>query len=194
MTDLVNSYFSWLSLIVTNDPVSKRDSYSMLLRYLFNTKFFFLNSSDVDRAIDGIYLRKMFIADRVQFYGLDNQEFYRLNADLGDCRILEMMIGLARRCEMDTMYNNILGDRTGQWFWEMIASLKLGQMTDACFDQEYVESRVMNFMNRNYKVNGEGGLFTVNNVTDDMRRISICKQMNLYLNEVLLDEGLLHHL
>jgi len=194
MTDLVNSYFSWLSLIVTNDPVSKRDSYSMLLRYLFNTKFFFLNSSDVDRAIDGIYLRKMFIADRVQFYGLDNQEFYRLNTDLGDCRILEMMIGLARRCEMDTMYNNMLGDRTGQWFWEMIASLKLGQMTDACFDQEYVESRVMNFMNRNYKVNGEGGLFTVNNVTDDMRRISICKQMNLYLNEVLLDEGLLHHL
>lgn len=138
-------------------------------------------SADNDRAKDGLYLRSLY------FQETGNE----LNMDLGECRLLEMMIGLARRCEADIMYNNFLGNRTGQWFWEMIASLKLGQMTDAYYDEEYVEMRISNFLNRRYKINGEGGLFTVEHIIEDMRKISIWKQMNLYLNEVLADEGVL---
>ena len=183
MTDISKRYFAWLSAIVSNDPTSKRESYKCLLEYLFNKKFVYTQVSDMDRAKDGVYLRNLYSPDLIM----------ELNHELGDCRVLEMMIALARRCEMDTMYNNLLGNRTGQWFWEMIASLKLGQMNDAEFDVEYVDMQVTNFMSRRYKVNGEGGLFTITNLTDDMRKLSIWKQMNLYLNEVLMDEGLLHY-
>ena len=83
---------------------------------------------------------------------------------------------------MDDPYE---GDRMGQWFWNMIVNLGIGSMNDAKFDEAYVNSVITKFMNREYKRNGEGGLFTVEHCKYDLRSIEIWYQMCWYLNSIM---------
>ena len=77
------------------------------------------------------------------------------------------------------------GDRTAQWFWEMIVSLGLGSMTDDRFDRRFVEDVILDFMNRDYAPNGKGGLFTIRNYPYDMRDLEIWSQLNKYLKTIV---------
>ena len=43
-----------------------------------------------------------------------------------------------------------VGNRMGQWFWNMIVSLGLGSMNDARFDSEYTDDVIFRFMDRKY--------------------------------------------
>ena len=74
------------------------------------------------------------------------------------------------------------GDRTGMWFWNMIVSLGLGGMDDSRFDEKYVDVVLDRFMDRQYKRNGEGGLFTIDGIRKDMRDFEIWYQMCWYLD------------
>ena len=78
-----------------------------------------------------------------------------------------------------------IGNRMGQWFWNMIVSLGLGSMSDSRFDAAYTDDVISRFMNRKYKRNGEGGLFTVERCKYDMRTVEIWWQMNWYLDSIL---------
>lgn len=78
-----------------------------------------------------------------------------------------------------------VGDRTGQWFWGMIKNLGLGSMTDARFDEEYVESVIERFLNREYEPDGRGGLFRIRNCTEDLRNVEIWYQMCWYLDTIV---------
>ena len=78
-----------------------------------------------------------------------------------------------------------IGNRTGQWFWNMIANLGLDSMNDKKFDKGHAEAIVHNFLNREYKRNGEGGLFMVHHDRIDMRPVEIWYQAMWYLDEVL---------
>ena len=75
------------------------------------------------------------------------------------------------------MSNFEIGDRTAIWFWDMIDSLGVlsGDKT--------VEAVLEKFLNRQYKKNGEGGLFTVKRSTIDMRTEEIWYQVCWYLSE-----------
>lgn len=77
-----------------------------------------------------------------------------------------------------------LGDRTGQWFWNMIVSLGLGGMSDTRYDANYVDMVIDRFLRRQYKRNGEGGLFTVEHHPQDMRTVEIWYQLAYYLDEI----------
>ena len=78
-----------------------------------------------------------------------------------------------------------VGDRTGQWFWGMITNLGLGSITDDRFDEQYVDSVIIRFMERNYEPNGKGGLFTIRNCDCDLRRVDIWKQLCWYLDSIV---------
>ena len=78
-----------------------------------------------------------------------------------------------------------VGNRMGQWFWNMIVNLGLGSMSDSRFDAEYTDNVIFRFMDRKYKRNGEGGLFTVERCKSDMRSVEIWYQMNWYLDSIL---------
>ena len=78
-----------------------------------------------------------------------------------------------------------VGNRTGLWFWEMISSLGLKSMSDAQFDETVVDQATVRFMDRRYKRNGQGGLFTVEHCKYDMRTVEIWWQMNWYLDSIL---------
>ena len=100
------------------------------------------------------------------------------------CSVLEMMIALAIRCEENIMDNPEVGDRTGQWFWGMIANLGLGAMYNSRFDREYVDETIARFLNRDYDPDGKGGLFRVKNCDHDMRDMEIIDQLFRYLNSI----------
>ena len=95
-----------------------------------------------------------------------------------------MMVALADRCEKRIMADPDIGDRTGQWFWGMIANLGLGGMTDERFDEAKTRRIISRLLTRNYEPDGKGGLFTVANSRYDMRTVEIWFQAMRYLDEV----------
>ena len=177
--ELNYEYINWMYSTVCDDRYSK-EGYRLLFDELYATEFIYILPIDGNRAEDGEELRYTFgrengYSDVVIKEYLDNRP----------CSVLEMMLALSIRCEEHIMTNDEYGNRVGQWFWEMIVSLGLGQMTDSKFDIQYVRTTIDNFLNRNYAPNGEGGLFTIEDKTKDMREIDIWYQMCAYLNEVL---------
>ena len=78
-----------------------------------------------------------------------------------------------------------LGDRTGQWFWEMITTLGLGSMNDSNYNEWLVNDVVTRFLDRNYEPDGRGGLFRVRGFDRDMRKMEIWHQLMAYINSML---------
>lgn len=177
--ELNQEYFKWMYQLVCGERYSKKLSYRKLLSYLHSVEFVYIIDLDGNRAEDGIDLRYRFGYERGY-----SDPMIASYLDDRPCSILEMMIALSIRCEEHIMENSDLGDRTGQWFWNMIVSLGLGSMTDARFDDEYVDEVVHRFLNREYERNGKGGLFTIEHCKKDLRSVEIWYQMCWYLNTI----------
>ena len=174
--DINNEYFEWMYYLVCGRRYAKQISYRKLLSYLHNTEFIFIIPKDENRARDGIDLRYRF--------ALSNETEGLLNYLDGPCSILEMMIALSLRIEEDTMDDPAFGDRTGQWFWNMIGNLGLGKMTDDRFDKEYIKTVIDRFLCRDYEQDGRGGLFRLLHCDEDLRDVEIWQQMCWYLDEI----------
>ena len=154
--------------------------YLILLRYLYDIPFKFILDMDYNRICDGCDLRYKFghdthIPSRVIDLKLGNVE----------CSILEVMVALSIRMEESILCDPDYGDRTSIWFWEMIKSLGLYHMDDDNFDERLVCVVIERFMDRDYKPNGRGGLFTVRNACCDMRDVDIWYQMCMYVDNIL---------
>ena len=173
--ELNNEYFEWMSQFVSN-----ANRYRALLQYLHSVDFTYTIPLDGNRAEDGVELRYRFGHE----HGYDSP-FIASYLDDSPCSILEMMVALAIRCEEHIMGDPEIGDRTGQWFWEMIENLGLASMRDDRFDETYVDDVIDRFLNREYERNGKGGLFVVSNCNRDLRSMEIWYQMCWYLDDIL---------
>lgn len=176
--ELNNSYFKWMYQLVCNDKYYKNLSYRKLLCFLHHIDFKYTINNDGNRAIDGVDFRYRFAYE----CGYP-RELIRKYLDTRPCSMLEMMISLAFRTEEQIMEDDGLGNRTGEWFWNMIVNLGLGGMCDEKFDRVLVDQVVLIFLNRDYKSNGSGGLFTINSLRQDVRTVEIWCQMMWYLDE-----------
>lgn len=172
----VNDYFEWLCDLVCGKKTPSVSHRKLLMR-LHSTHFIYSIARDRDRASDGIALRERFTADKP-----DTQDL--LDSWLGGCTVLEMMIALAVRCEEAIMLSARAGDRTGQWFWNMIVSLGLGCQTDDRFDRQIVDDVIDVFLTRRYAPNGCGGLFTLEHPDHNLQDVEIWMQMCWYLDEI----------
>lgn len=178
---LNNEYFEWLYRTVCDiDRYSKKLSYRKLFKYLHSVDFDYILPMDGNRAENGTDLRYRFGYE----HGYEGP-IIASYLDDRPCSVLEMMIALALHCEERIMCDPDVGDRTGQWFWDMISSLGLVHMSDLYFDRDYASDVIERFLKRDFKRNGEGGLFTVRNVKHDMRTREIWYQMCDYVNEIL---------
>jgi len=178
--ELNNKYFEWMSQLVCDPRYLKRLSYQKLLTYLHTVEFVYSIGLDGNRFEDGIDLRYRF--------GFENSYEGPMVATYLDdrpCSVLEMLIALAIRCEEHIMDDPHEGNRVGQWFWNMIANLGLKSMSDTNFDKGYADGVIYRFLNREYKRNGEGGLFTVEHCNYDLRSVEIWYQMCWYLDGIL---------
>lgn len=177
---LNNEYFEWMYRFVCNERYSRKLSYRRLMHTLHGIDFYSIIPLDRNRGEDGIELRYRFAYER----GYDTSTIERYFG-AHPCSVLEMLIALAIRCEEHIMNDPDIGNRTGQWFWNMIVNLNLGSMTDEKFDEDHVYDVISSFLDRKYKANGEGGLFTVKHGKDDLRSVEIWYQMCWYLDDIV---------
>ena len=173
---LNKEYFDWMYGLVCDD----RKPYQKLLARLHTIEFIYSLPMDDNRAVDGINLRYRFAYER-DYHPAMIAEYL----DNKPCSVLEMMVALVYRCEEQITDDPAFGDRKKQWFMSMIRSLGLIEMTNANLDEFRVDLAISRFLNREYRPNGEGGLFTVQEYRRDMRVVEIWYQMCWYLNEVL---------
>lgn len=176
MNRLEEDYFGWLCSKIIDDESNVK--YTSLISHLYDVIFEPTLDMDVNRAEDGKGLRRRFgldcnIPEQIIYDDLDHDQ---------PSSMLEMMVALALRCEDTIMTDDNYGDRTGMWFWNMIASLGLIFMDDSSFDEKHIDIVLDRFMNRQYKRNGEGGLFTIDGIRKDMRDFEIWYQMCWYLD------------
>ena len=176
--DILNKqYFEWMCQLVCDEKHSDWLPYQKLLHYLHDRDFTYTLEFDGNRAEDGVDLRYRFAYE----HNYNNALLDCL--DRGECSVLELMVALAGKCE-EYMDNPDTGDRTGRWFWDMVASLGLDDMTDSYFDEYYVSEKIDIFLNRVYAPNGKGGLFTIRRCRYDLREVEIWHQMCWYLNDI----------
>lgn len=166
--------------IVSRDRIIPEISVRKLLMFLHDTEFTYTILKDENRYNDGLELRYRFALENG--YEFKSDEILAILD--GTCSVLEMMVALSLRMEETIMDNPDYGNRTGQWFWQMIANMGLSGQQNATFDEEYVRERVQRFLDRKYEKNGKGGLFTVRNTTADLRDVEIWYQMNWYLDTI----------
>lgn len=172
-------YFEWMCRVVDDGRYFNGPAYWRLLKHLNTREFIFLMDMDGNRAGDGMNLRYRFGYEE----GIDQREIaYYL--DDRPCSVLEMMVALSIRCEEHIMSDPEMGDRTGVWFWGMISSLGLEEMTDDKYNCPKVDRAIDRFLNREYARNGKGGLFTIENCQFDMRSVEIWHQLNWYLSSI----------
>ena len=169
-------YFLYLS-----DKVFERGGYSLLLSYLFDTRFIwsYKIQTDANRAKDGQMLR-----DR---YANETGDYILYEDKIEPCNVLEMMVALCMRIEEDIMSEP--GDEAPErWFWAMIRNLKLDRFTNKNFDEREVGRIIFSWLNRLYEPDGNGGAFPLKRPLKDQRLVPIWDQANLYLNEELKGE------
>lgn len=174
--DVSNRYFNWLCGIVCKSGDSK---FSLLLNYLHDVDFKYLNPMDQNRAEDGIELRWRFASAH---YSNPNTVLACLDRP---CTVLEMIVALAIKCEETIMDDPRYGDRTGQWFWNMIVNLGLGSMTNSRFNRREADRIIDRFMNLEYEPDGRGGLFYIRNCEYDLRDVEIFYQLCWYLDNIV---------
>ena len=178
--ELKDKYFNWLYDLVYPYDKSLSDGYknTKLLRFLFETPFYSSIEMDDNRISDGIALRYKF----GYLYGYDDRTVL-IYLDDRECSVLEVMVGLADRCEQQIMSDDAYGDRTSQWFRKMISSLGFNGMNNRQFDEMYVSEVITRFLEHEYEPNGRGGLFALSAPSRDMRTVEIWSQLCEYLNE-----------
>jgi len=167
-------YFLWL-VERTNADIHGPQGYSYLLSYLFDTEFYAVIEADVNRARDGVNLRREYA-----------EATGSPIPDMDVCRVLELLVALSARCDKDIMYMPKYGDRTSEWFWMMIRNLGLMQYDNHHFDERSVSRVISRFMDRNYNQYGSGGLFPLKNLAEvkkDQREVGIWDQMQAYMIE-----------
>lgn len=178
--DILNAYFEWLFDTVCGTRFGGDISFRKLITHLHNTEFRYVIPNDVSRAREGENLRHQFAVSKMP----DVSEHAILDILAGPCSVLEMMVALAIYAEVHIMDNPQIGDRTGQWFWNMVVNLGLGDQMDSRFDRRYVDDVLNRFMDRKYSSNGQGGLFTIRGCRRDLRKVGIFHQLCWYLGTI----------
>lgn len=176
--DIDQNYFEWLCEMVHVDQGDR--SWWILLKDLHNKTFYSLIPHDENRIYDGLELREDYMRE------LWYPKYEEIE---GDCSVLEMLIGLARRMDYETVdpYNDDEPSHIVYWFWEMIDNLGLIVFDDESYVERggmhYVSHILNNLVERKYSRSGRGGLFPLLHNRKDQRRIEIWYQMSAYLLE-----------
>lgn len=182
LSDVVrDDYFEWMYRLVCENRYPEQFSHRKLLTRLHDTDYRYSICNDKNRASDGINLRYRYAIA----CGYESEPYHIEDHLYGECSVLEMMIALAMRCEENIMDDPIIGDRTAQWFWNMIANLGLGAMDDNRFDRQYVDDVIERFLDREYSPDGKGGLFRIRNCDQDLRSVEIWYQLCWYLDSIM---------
>lgn len=179
-TDISQAYFSWLCKII-NTPDDRVSRNVRVLKYLYSKDFHYTYEMDANRVADGVDMRYNFSYETgVNFMVVRNALIDK------PCSCLEMMVGLAWRCENSIMGDYDKGDRTPLWFWTMIDSLHIS--SEETPDVDICDQIVERWFILDYSRDGNYGLWHVPRTRKDMRKREIWNQMMIYLDTYYGDE------
>ena len=175
----LNMYVDWIMTERLQIPEDEYKNYTKLIQILLDLEFIWIHPRDENRAGDGLALRDDFTYETGLY--LDGS-----SGLMPKCTVFEMLAALAYRCESQLMLDYSVGYRGARWWYLMLENLDLDQCTDNRWrrdDDAYVRDVIHKFMNRDYKANGEGGLFPIKTRGINQRTEEIWKQLMAYLNE-----------
>lgn len=160
--------------------------YYLLFDYLNHIQYIPSAPLDEDRIGDALSFRQNYIQQAISSVP-STVEYCMENGP----SILEVLVALVQRGESYIMTGSIDNENhIPCWFMEMLKNIGLLEFTNYNFDTKEVDKCLIRFLNRQYKPNGEGGLFVLKNPGDlDLRTIDIWKQMCLWFSEVLEEKG-----
>ncbi|ADD80962.1 gp071 [Rhodococcus phage ReqiPepy6] len=170
-------YFKWLYGQVASVKLRNPGrTYWSLLKVLHTTEFVWLVPNDDNRVEDGRDLRLEFVNEtRAEVPDPDWMAF--------GCSVLEMLIGLSRRLAFEADGNA----GASEWFWHLLDNINLGGFNDTYFrtgrHEEYVKHVLDTVVWRNYKRDGQGGLFPLRRPQEDQRKVELWYQLSCYLSE-----------
>lgn len=175
LDNFANAYRNWLLFEMG------AEDYGVLFDILYETEFTWKIDRDADRAEDGKDLRIRFAEES----GMDLPDSVRD----WPCSFLEMLIALAYSIEEQITYDPQFGNQTASWFWTMMGNLHLDAMDDdmmfecgLMMDAE-VRDICDKVMNRDYRADGYGGMFPLQEPYEDQRGVEIWYQANAYILE-----------
>lgn len=179
-SDQRNRYFKWLCLLVDAGEGEDHDIFvDGVLTILFEKEFYWLIPNDENRAMDGKELRNVYKFDEHRSISSFQDE---------PCSCLEMLIALAHKWDFDIDYNPGSGDRTSDKFWEMIGNLGLDKYALSDRDNVLIDTTIEDWLARNYREDGLGGLFPLNDPSGNQRKVEIWYQMQAYIIEKMNEE------
>lgn len=165
-------YFDWLV-----EQISFRTNlvtYNKLYATLFDIIYIPVKDLDRNRAEDGKSLRYEYEFRTGHSEGL---------SDLGQARVLEVMVSMAIRMEQNHMADDTYGDRTGWWFWDELVSLGISEEHDLYFHKDIVIQKVKAAMAGLYDQSGDGGFWMTTRKDVDMRKFQLWDQMQIFAND-----------
>ena len=167
-------YLKWLLGKLDKKKVKK---YNGLLLTLFETDFIESDKvpMDVNRARDGIALRKYFINDSICG---SEEELNKIILD--NCSWLEMIVALADRIDDQIMFDMNVGNRSNKWFWLIIEQMDLDIYDERRFNKDNLLNKLNKLSNREYENGGKNGIFKCQR---DVSKVEIWYQMMEYFNE-----------
>lgn len=174
-------YFKYLYSIV-NKGEYKTVPYIHLFQYMYDTPFSYTIWKDESRAEDAMDMRNRFI----EKYHISEEDAKIVGNPAGyinTVSVLEVLIAMCVRVETRIMRNEDLGDRTSEFFWNIMSSLGIAHLNDELFDSSVVEAAMDRFINRTYEPNGVNGPFYIENPRDDLRKVDLWYQFMWYLAE-----------
>lgn len=162
-------YFNWLCSKIDD---GRGRNYAILLLKMFQTPFKVVVKKDENRVADGLALRDWFY-----------EETGRGQYGSGiPCSVLEVLIALARRCEVEIM-GEYEEDNTGKWFWMMVENIGLLPYDNAHFDNDSVAHFLAHFLDRKWARGGQSGPFPLKTAKFDSRKQELWFLMCHWLDE-----------
>lgn len=163
-------YLRWLySQVASVRYRNPYRTYWSLARQLYITEFVWFVPNDDNRVEDGRNLRNEFLTEHPE--APVNDEWVH-----APCSMLEMLIALSRRLSFEAE------GEPRAWFWHLLRNIDLHEVNDG---DPYPEEDVTDVLNtvifRQYRPDGHGGLFPLEDAHADQRQVELWYQMAAYL-------------
>lgn len=169
---LLDDYYDWL-LEQADIFLPEHRNYERLLRELHRTTFTWIIPMDENRDMDAVELRKEFLFD----CGYHRYELWNTPRS-----VLEVLLAFSRRIEIE-ITGEPGNDDISRWFWVMLGNLGLMKFSDDRFVKEEVDKILGIWLDRKFKKNGSGSIFSVKKSGVNMTDVEMWYQMHYYLNE-----------
>lgn len=166
-------YFKWLYRQVADPDIPDGPlTYWRVLKVLFQKEFEAIVEYDENRIEDGKALRIRFLEDQGLPFDEDQNWI-----ELG-CSMLELMVGLADRLAFEA------DGTVHYWFWHLMRNIGLDGYHDRRrLPRAHINNILDDVIYRDYRPNGEGGFFPLQNPREDQRRVELWAQLSAYVLE-----------